>query len=115
MKLWSAPPSCGSCPWHHSARYSFVLLAAVVGGCIAPATTPPPAAVPGTAPPPAASGEYYREVPGPILPGDCSEFTVVPQETAAAVGTEVILVASVRGQDQYMLTNQRVEWTIMPG
>ena len=115
MKLWSAPPSCGSCTWHHSARYSFVLLAVVVGGCIAPATTPPPAAVPGTAPPPAASGEYYREVPGPILPGDCSEFTVVPQETAAAVGTEVILVASVRGQDQYMLTNQRVEWTIMPG
>lgn len=50
-----------------------------------------------------------------MLPGDCSEFTVVPQETAATVGTEVILVASVRGQDQYMLTNQRVEWTIAPG
>lgn len=92
-----------------------MLIAVVVSGCITPATTPPPAAVPGTVPPPAASGEYYREVPGPILPGDCSEFTVVPQETAAAVGTEVILVASVRGQDQYMLTNQRVEWTIMPG
>jgi uncharacterized repeat protein (TIGR01451 family) len=39
----------------------------------------------------------------------------MPQETAAAVGSEVILVASVRGQDQYMLTNQRVEWTITPG
>ncbi|MGB9687295.1 hypothetical protein [Thermogutta sp.] len=92
-----------------------MLLSVVVSGCIAPATTAPPAAVPGTVPPPAASGEYYREVPGPILPGDCSEFTIVPQETAATVGTEVILVASVRGQDQYMLTNQRVEWTIMPG
>jgi len=40
---------------------------------------------------------------------------VTPQETAAAVGSEVILVTSVRGQDQYMLTNQRVEWTITPG
>ena len=84
-----------------------------VAGCVAPATNPPPV---GTIPPPVDdSGGYYREVPGPVLPGDCSEFTVMPQETAAAVGSEVILVASVRGQDQYMLTNQRVEWTITPG
>ncbi|GAB4135518.1 MAG: hypothetical protein Kow0040_20660 [Thermogutta sp.] len=54
----------------------------------------------------------YVEVPGRIGPGDCSEFAVTPIETAASVGTEVILVASVRGQDEYMLTNKRVEWTL---
>lgn len=88
-----------------------LLLAAV--GCVAPATNPPPGSP--VLPPADESGGYYREVPGPILPGDCSEFVVTPQETAAAVGSEVILVTSVRGQDQYMLTNQRVEWTITPG
>lgn len=54
----------------------------------------------------------YVEVPARIGPGDCSEFALTPMETAASVGTEVILVASVRGQDQYMVTNKRVEWTL---
>ena len=54
----------------------------------------------------------FVEVPGRIGPGDCSEFAVTPMETAAPVGTEVILVTSVRGQDEYMLTNKRVEWTL---
>jgi len=88
-----------------------VILAA--DGCVAPATNTAPGAP--VLPPADESGGYYREVPGPILAGDCSEFMVTPQETAAAVGSEVILVASVRGQDQFMLTNQRVEWTITPG
>ncbi|MGQ9505140.1 MAG: DUF7507 domain-containing protein [Thermogutta sp.] len=82
-------------------------------GCVAPATNQPPGGA--VLPSGGDFGEYYREVPGPVFPGDCSEFMVTPQETAAAVGSEVILVASVRGQDQYMLTNQRVEWTITPG
>ncbi len=54
----------------------------------------------------------YVEVPARIGPGDCSEFSLTPIETAASVGTEVILVAGVRGQDQYMVTNKRVEWTL---
>lgn len=91
-----------------------ILAMAVAGGCVSPATAPPP---PGgaTVPPAQQAPSSYREVPRPAPSGGCSEFVITPQETAAAVGSEVILVASVRGQDQYMLTNQRVEWTIAPG
>jgi len=67
---------------------------------IPPANTPPPS---------------YWEVPGPIRSGDCLEMAVAPQEKVAQVGTEVVLAASVRGQDEYMRTNERVEWTIAPG
>lgn len=113
MSGWTSRLSGEYGAWVRNGRGLWIVLAVAVGGCIAPATSAPPPG--GTIVPAQPAPEPYREIPGPMLPGDCSEFTVVPQETAATVGTEVILVTSVRGQDQYMLTNQRVEWTIAPG
>ncbi|GAB6167413.1 hypothetical protein JCM19992_34130 [Thermostilla marina] len=54
----------------------------------------------------------YRAVPsrGSL----CSDLVVTPAETAMPVGSEVVLIASVVGKDDYMVTNQRVEWTIPP-
>lgn len=38
-----------------------------------------------------------------------------PRERIAAVGDEVVLVASVVGPDRYTTTNERVEWSVAPG
>ncbi len=57
----------------------------------------------------------YREYPGRMLPWDNTQVIVTPCRTIAPVGSEVVLLAGVRGQDQYLRTNERVEWTIAPG
>lgn len=57
----------------------------------------------------------YREYPGRMLPSDNAEVIVSPCRTIAPVGSEVVLLAGVRGQDQYLRTNERVEWTIEAG
>ena len=57
----------------------------------------------------------YREYPGRMLPSDNTQVIVSPCRTIAPVGSEVVLLAGVRGQDQYLRTNERVEWTIAPG
>lgn len=38
-----------------------------------------------------------------------------PGQVVAPIGTEVILVATVLGPDQFTSTNERVEWSIAPG
>jgi len=73
----------------------------------------PGAALPGYRQGLAAGG--YRDVPGPSPFRDAADLLLCPQTTVAPVGTEVVLLASVRGSDQYLRTNQRVEWTIAPG
>jgi len=60
-----------------------------------------------------ASGAF-KEVPGPSLCGDAQELILSPRLTIAPVGSEVVLLAGVHGGDQYLRTNQRVEWTIAP-
>lgn len=85
---------------------------ACVSGCTLPPSTIDPSGQRIFVPQAGEPAGPFVEVPGRIGPGDCSEFAVSPLETAASVGTEVILVASVRGQDEYMLTNKRVEWTL---
>ncbi|NMC19199.1 MAG: DUF11 domain-containing protein, partial [Thermogutta sp.] len=84
----------------------------LVSGCTLPPSNIDPSGQRIVAPQAGEPAGPYVEVPARIGPGDCSEFALTPLETAASVGTEVILVASVRGQDQYMLTNKRVEWTL---
>lgn len=39
----------------------------------------------------------------------------MPRVTAAPVGSQVVLLAGVRGADQYLRMNERVEWTLGPG
>jgi len=57
----------------------------------------------------------YHEVPGPESLWEGAELLLYPRETVAPVGTEVVLVAGVRGRDQFLITNQRIEWTISAG
>jgi len=57
----------------------------------------------------------YRDVPGSLFPRDSTELILMPQVTVVPVGSEVVLLAAVRGPDQYLRTNQRVEWMLEPG
>ncbi len=47
--------------------------------------------------------------------GDNVALLLTPREQIATIGSEVILVATVIGQDRYTSTNERVEWSIAPG
>lgn len=58
--------------------------------------------------------------PTPVpAPGPCSPACAVciaPTNLVAPVGTSVVLLAAVRGPGgEYLLTNERVEWSIAPG
>ena len=57
----------------------------------------------------------YLEHPGRMLLSDNAAVIVSPCRTIAPVGSEVVLLAGVRGQDQYLRTNERVEWSIAAG
>ena len=65
--------------------------------------------------PPIATTPQYRAEPGPALADDDVEVIVSPQVTVAPVGTEVVLVAGVRGPDGYLRTNRRLEWSLSSG
>lgn len=57
----------------------------------------------------------YRDQPGPLAPWDPVDLILAPRVTVAPVGSEVVLVAGVRGQDQYLITNERMQWTLDQG
>lgn len=57
----------------------------------------------------------YRDQPGPLTSWDPVDLILTPRVTVAPVGTEVVLVAGVRGQDQYLITNERLQWTVDQG
>ena len=65
--------------------------------------------------PPVATTPQYRAEPGPELPGDDVAVRLSPQVTVAPVGSEVVLLAGVRGGDGYLRTNRRLEWSLAPG
>ena len=50
----------------------------------------------------------------PVLPSDPIGVTLAPRQTVAPVGTEVVMVAGVRGGDGFLRTNERLEWSIAP-
>ena len=49
------------------------------------------------------------------LPYEDVAVTLSPYRLAAPVGSEVALLAGVRGGDGFLRTNQRLEWSIAPG
>ena len=57
----------------------------------------------------------YHDVPGATQYWDRMDVVICPQETVAPVGSEVVVLAGVRGTDQYLRTNHRVEWMLEPG
>jgi len=95
-----------------SAVLALILCAVALGGCAweGPRIDPSGQAIflpPDVAP-------VYRDVPGP--PGACDAAALVlhPLLTVAPVGTEIVVLAGVVGPDQYLRTNQRVEWILDP-
>ena len=56
-----------------------------------------------------------HEYPGGPLPWEATEVILTPARTIAPVGSDVVLLAGVRGRDDYLRTNERVDWLIEPG
>ena len=99
-------------------------VAAPVAGppAIVSVPTPPPApvAVPATnglqpVPMPQLSGAAPVVVPVAVSPYADAAVTLAPACRAVPIGAEVILVAGVRGGDNYLRTNRRLDWTLAPG
>lgn len=105
-----------------------------------PAATCPPGAAPALAPMPAPPGTapVLAPAPAPVVapvppaglqPIPIAQPAVAPPVSpysdvaamlspcsrAAPIGAEVILVAGVRGGDNYLRTNRRLEWWLAPG
>jgi uncharacterized repeat protein (TIGR01451 family) len=57
----------------------------------------------------------YRSEPGQPLREDDVAVVLNPHRTVAPVGSEVVLLAGVRGGDGYLSTNRRLEWSISQG
>lgn len=65
--------------------------------------------------PPEAGPSDYRPLPsqGPFT--EETRLTLAPVHTVAPVGSEVVLLGGVLGPDGYLRTNERIEWSLMPG
>ena len=80
---------------------------------------------PSPAPPPGVPAGDFPPPPGtPPLPGSlpvvapCRRrrwgLSVSPTQTIAPVGSEVVLIASVSGNEGFLLNNERIEWMLAP-
>ena len=56
----------------------------------------------------------FRDTPPTNRESNRVGIFLAPRATVAPIGSEVILLAGVRGPDQYLRTNERVEWMIDP-
>ncbi len=63
---------------------------------------------------PNAPNSRFKNLPGKKKSSHASAVILCPQATVAPVGSEVVMLAAVRGKDNYLRTNQRVEWMISP-
>ncbi len=66
-------------------------------------------------PGPEPANPHVKKIPGAPHPWDPVELILTPRNTIAPVGSEVVLLAGVRGTDNYLRTNERVEWQIASG
>lgn len=78
-----------------------------------PEAPPGSVASPGLPAPQAASPA--PQTTGGLRPWEPAELLLSPPVSVAPLGGEVVLVASVRGADQFLRTNERVDWQIAPG
>ena len=63
---------------------------------------------------PTAPHSKFRDYPGKKGSANRSAVILCPQATVAPVGSEVVMLAAVRGSDNYLRTNERVEWMLAP-
>jgi len=95
-----------------------MVCALVVGGCAQFDVNPPRIDPTGErifAEPLVSAEPVYREVPGSFSTSDRVSVVVCPSETVAPVASEVVVLAGVLGADNYLWTNERVEWMVEPG
>lgn len=57
----------------------------------------------------------FREVPPRLCGPKEAGVVLTPGEMVAQVGSEVVAVAGVLGEDAYLTTNAKIEWTLAPG
>jgi uncharacterized repeat protein (TIGR01451 family) len=91
-----SPPPAAACPPGTVAAPVPAAIPAAPGGI-----QPIPVAQPGVAP--------------LVSPYVDAAVTLAPCNRVMPVGAEVILVAGVRGGDNYLRTNRRLDWAILPG
>jgi uncharacterized repeat protein (TIGR01451 family) len=63
---------------------------------------------------PTAPNSKFRDFPGKKRSTNTSAVILCPRATVAPVGSEVVMLAAVRGADDYLRTNERVEWMLSP-
>lgn len=96
--------------------YAVAWFACVVSGCASlsvPRIDPTGERI--FAEPPVAARPPARAEPPVGRPDEGLALTLSPRLTVAPVGSEVVLLAGVRGSDSYLRTNQRLEWSLAPG
>ncbi len=62
--------------------------------------------------PPAADTPPFQDQPAWPPSGENEAVTLSPHLTVAPVGSEVVLLAGVRGADGFLRTNRRLEWSL---
>ncbi|MHC4401013.1 MAG: hypothetical protein ACYTG0_15160 [Planctomycetota bacterium] len=100
----------------HAILWAGIVCAAAVAGCAqfqAPRIDPTGERV--FAEPVVNTAPSFQVVPAPVQESTRMELVICPHETVAPVGSEVVVLAGVRGADNYLLTNSRVEWLLEPG
>ena len=63
---------------------------------------------------PTAPDSRFRDYPSTKRSTNTSAVILCPVATVAPVDSEVVMLAAVRGSDDYLRTNERVEWMISP-
>ena len=96
----------GYSPAGRRTSWALLLCALAVGGCAGIRIDPTGEAVFTSKPPPVPVYDPFARPKQVIL---------TPQTVVVPIGTQVALVASVRGPDDYLRSNQRVDWSLEPG
>jgi uncharacterized repeat protein (TIGR01451 family) len=63
----------------------------------------------------AGKGCLARKKEAEEIRGRCGQLLLTPTTIVAPVGGEVILLAGVCGKDEYLVTNEPIEWMLSPG
>ena len=96
----------GENPAGRLTSWALLLCALAIGGCAGIRVDP--------------TGESVFTTKAPTVPvydpfARPTQVILTPQTVIAPIGTQVAVIASVRGPDDFLRTNQRVDWSLEPG
>jgi len=63
---------------------------------------------------PAGPEADFRSMPDPNKAPTRVGLSLCPRASVAPIGSEVVLIAGVKGPDEYLRTNERIEWMLDP-